>query len=597
MQIKATIQATALALTALASQAATPLQASNPLVSQQWYLQNTGQNAFSKRGGLPGIDLNLAATHTAGIRGEGVTIAIIDDGLEIRHPDLSPNIAAGSRNFLDSSDDPTPKSGRYAHGTAVAGIAAAAEAGPISVRGVAPAARLQGFNFLQPGVQNTVNWLHAHGKLLNNQPSAARVFNQSYGSSPLKSQPGNPISDTNSFIREDTYEEMSTSSHNGKGVVFVKSAGNEFEDITIDNKGSYIVGHEGNSGLPMQDANLTFDNSNYWNIVVSALNADGVRSSYSSVGANVLLTAPGGEYGLDSPAMVTTDLMGCARGNNTSKLAVENKLHGGSAIDPNCNYSGIMNGTSAAAPAVSGAIALVMSAKPELSARDIRNILIKTARQVDADNKGVTLSFAGKSGAMQSFRAIPGWQKNAAGLSFHPFYGFGLVDVDRAVAMARIYDKPLPSLQKTQWQTVPVAKPIPDAEQNGVESHYVNQNDLTVEAVQVLVDAKHGRANDLAVELISPSGTRSVLLTPRTALVNETYGLNQQRLLSNQFYGERAKGRWTLRVVDTNSGEYKYVYHDGSTRSTTVRSLPKPQESGLLQSWSIRFIGHNGSDA
>lgn len=604
MLIKASIHATALALTVLTCQAttlanstlnnpSTPLlQRVNPLVSQQWYLQNTGQDAFSSRGGLPGIDLNLATTHSKMIRGAGVTIAVIDDGLEIGHPDLSPNIVPGSRNFLTKSNNPTPLNWEDGHGTSVAGIAAAAGASPVSIRGVAPAAGLQGFNYLQPTAQTLNNWLYAHGDtLLNGQPSAARVFNQSYGSSPLKSQPGNPDSDPRLFLYETTYEEISTRSHNGKGSIFVKSAGNEYQEIGIGNN-KYIMGYEGNNGLPLQDANLTFDNSNYWNIVVAALNADGVRSSYSSVGSNVLLTAPGGEFGTDSPAMVTTDLMGCARGLNTTKLASTNKLHGGTTIDPNCNYNGIMNGTSSAAPATSGAIALVMSANTALNARDVRHILIQTARKVDANNKGVTLNFSGKNGVTQHFQAIPGWQKNAAGLWFHPFYGFGLIDVDRAVTMAQAYNKPLPALQKTPWKTVLVQKSIPDADQKGVDSGYEHKGNFTVEAVQVLVNAKHSRASDLAVELISPSGTRSMLLTARTALPIETYGLNQQRLLSNQFYGEPAKGMWTLRVIDTNNGEYQYVYYDANTKKSTTKSLSKTKESGLLKSWSIRFIGH-----
>lgn len=120
---------------------------------------------------------------------------------------------------------------------------------------------------------------------------------------------------------------------------------------------------------------------------------------------------------------------------------------------------------------------------------------------------------------------------------------------------------------------------------------YTHAEDLTVEAVQVLVDAKHGRANDLAVELISPAGTRSVLLSPRTGLVNESYGLNQQRLLSNHFYGESARGQWRLRVIDTNGAEYYYDYRDAKGQ----RTLSLPNATGTLRSWSIRFIGHKGA--
>ena len=82
MRIHITVGAVSLALASLAGQAATPLQPGDPLVSQQWFLQNTGQNAFSQRGGVAGIDLNLALSHSRNILGRGVTVTVIDDGLE-----------------------------------------------------------------------------------------------------------------------------------------------------------------------------------------------------------------------------------------------------------------------------------------------------------------------------------------------------------------------------------------------------------------------------------------------------------------------------------------------------------------------------------
>ncbi|MCV5991879.1 hypothetical protein OFO94_38030, partial [Escherichia coli] len=60
----------------------------------------------------------------------------------------------------------------------------------------------------------------------------------------------------------------------------------------------------------MHNSAQSYDNSSYFNLVTSALRADGTRASYSSVGANVWVAAPAGEYGQDFPAMVTTDLMG-----------------------------------------------------------------------------------------------------------------------------------------------------------------------------------------------------------------------------------------------------------------------------------------------
>ena len=599
MKLRMTAGAVAMALTAMSSQAATPVQdqyytlrAGDPLVGQQWYLQNTGQTAFSQRAGVRGIDLNLDFTHQRGIYGTGATIGVIDDGLEIAHPDLKANVVPGSYNFVTNTNDPTPSDPGASHGTSVAGIAAAVGFNGIGGRGIAPRASLKGYNWLSH--QTLEAWMHSHGKRPGDRPLEAhtdvRIFNQSYGSSPLVSRIGNTAENLSLRLFDEAYEDVSRFSHWGRGAVFIKSAGNGYGRIAVN--GGRLLGFEGNNGLPFNDSNIESTNNNYWNVVVSALNADGVRSSYTSVGANVLLTAPGGEFGTDSPAMVTTDLMGCDRGYNVNTRPHINTLHGGSALDPSCNFNGVMNGTSSAAPSASGSFALVMSANPALTARDVRHILVTTARKVDAQQPGVTLNFDDASGGKHSYLAIPGWQKNAAGLPFHQFYGFGLVDVDKAVETALQYNKPLPPLQQTSWDKVNVNAAIPDANVAGLDSIYTYGEDFTVEAVQVLVDANHQRVNDLSVELISPAGTRSVLLSPRNHMIAEPRGLNQHRLLSNHFYGENARGKWTLRVIDSNGGEYKFVYRPtgGADQILTL-----PNKDGRLNSWFIRFLGHRST--
>lgn len=147
----------------------------------------------------------------------------------------------------------------------------------------------------------------------------------------------------------------------------------------------------------------------------------------------------------------------------------------------------------------------------------------------------------------------------------------------------------LPALVISAWKPVNVQAAIPDGDTGGIVSEFEQTEALTVEAVQVLVDALHGRINDLAVELTSPAGTRSLLPPPpRTALIAEKYGLNQQRLLSVHCYGEQAQGKWRLRVVDTNAGEYVHALRQG----TTVSRQKLPNSTGRLKSWHIRFFGH-----
>ncbi|HYF35055.1 MAG TPA: S8 family serine peptidase, partial [Prosthecobacter sp.] len=78
----------------------------------QWHLRNTGQN-----GAEAGIDVNAVPAWDL-YRGAGIRIAIVDDGLEITHPDLSPNVdTVNDRDFNDADADPSP-GGNDFHGTA-----------------------------------------------------------------------------------------------------------------------------------------------------------------------------------------------------------------------------------------------------------------------------------------------------------------------------------------------------------------------------------------------------------------------------------------------------------------------------------------------
>ncbi|KTG31038.1 hypothetical protein cypCar_00014824 [Cyprinus carpio] len=75
---------------------------SDPLFTKQWYLINTGQ-----ADGTPGLDLNVAEAWNMGFTGKGVTIAIMDDGIDYLHPDLASNYNAEA-SFDFSSNDPYP---------------------------------------------------------------------------------------------------------------------------------------------------------------------------------------------------------------------------------------------------------------------------------------------------------------------------------------------------------------------------------------------------------------------------------------------------------------------------------------------------------
>lgn len=74
----------------------------DPLFSKEWYIRNTGQAE-----GVKDLDLNVLSAWSQGITGKGVTTAIMDDGIDYLHPDLSKNYNAES-SYDFSSNDPYP---------------------------------------------------------------------------------------------------------------------------------------------------------------------------------------------------------------------------------------------------------------------------------------------------------------------------------------------------------------------------------------------------------------------------------------------------------------------------------------------------------
>lgn len=159
----------------------------------------------------------------------------------------------------------------------------------------------------------------------------------------------------------------------GRGIVYVKAAGNGY--------GSCRSMHRAvNAEIGCVAANGDSTNNTPWVIVVGGFSASGARSRYSAAGSNLWVSAPAGEFGRDDPAQFTVDQYWRERGYDTwlrAGLALE---------DTDGGYISTFSGTSAAAPNASGAIALLLEAYPELTWRDVKHFLAKTARRIDANH-------------------------------------------------------------------------------------------------------------------------------------------------------------------------------------------------------------------
>lgn len=522
-----------------------PTSLGDPLEVFQWHLNNTGQSSFSSSGGTVGEDIGLSLSST--VNGAGVLVAVSDNGVQIGHEDLSYNALEGThKNYFGSSPyygDPSPTGDDDSHGTAVAGIILATAGNGVGGRGVAPAASLAGFKFI--GSSTTTS------KLIDQANGIYDVFNYSYGgySCAFSTSPASYLSQL---------EYATTNLRGGKGSVFVKAAGNEYyaplEDCYDDIDGSpYYFGN----------AALEEDQSYPYYILVAALDADGDATFYTSPGSSIWVAAPGGDYGIGSPAIVTTDIEGCSKGYSISEASA-NEFESGATLNSNCNYTSTMNGTSSSAPMVTGVVALMLSVNANLTWRDIKYILASTARKVDLSSGNMSHPTGND---LSGHTYMYGWRTNAAGYAFHNWYGFGAIDADAAIAMALGYQSSWGSMTKSTYNSANVNVSIPDASATGASnSIYVNAN-KTIEAVQIIVDVDHPYIGDLGIELTSPAGTKSQLMLINSGLIQQN--INDSVLLSNAFFMEASQGNWTIKVIDGAS-----------------------DDTGKLNRWSIKVWGH-----
>lgn len=425
------------------------LMPNDPLLGQQWHLKASGA-------ALVGTDINVEGVwrfgETGGLRGSGVRIGIVDDGVQTGHPDFVGNIdTVNGFDWNGNDSDPNPGTGDD-HGTACAGIAAARGNNALGVSGVAPEARIVGMRLLGGSVTDaqvaqTVNYL----------PNVIEIRSNSWG----PADTGKTLSGAGPLTRE-AFVTATNEGRNGKGSIFVWAAGN--------------------GGRPSANDNSNYDSyaNSIYTIAVGATDSLGRRADYSEPGANVVICAPSSGA---SPALriTTTDRTG-ADGFNTI---------GGTAG----NYTSIFGGTSASTPAIAGVVALLLEENPDLGWRDVQEILIRSAKKVspsDAD-----------------------WGTNQAGIDFNHNFGAGLVDAEAAVELAGDWENLAMQEVVTSTQPN-LGVLIPDDDAVGISRQFsIPASNLRCEHVTLRLSISHTARGNLEISLTSPSGMVSRLAEVR----------------------------------------------------------------------------------
>jgi len=525
----------------------------DPLVAEAWHILNTGQKTYSLSAGKSGEDMSINQVHEDGILGNGIRIAISDSGIDVNNPDLKANQLSSLHRDYSSNVSSNWRGGNpypieeEAHGTAVAGLAAAAGWNGIGSRGVAPSANYAGFLFIGDFHDNTSSYL---AKTLDQITGDFDIFNYSYGYTGCQFVPT-----YQSLI--DAYKNGVTNLRNGKGAIYVKAAGNDYAGYNNECTSGDGTLYFGNTNTG-EDQNLPYL------ILVGALSATGKISTYSTPGSGLWISAAGGESGTEKPAMLTTDISGCQKGY-ASKYSYTG-FNKGNSVNPNCNYTSLMNGTSSAAPVLSGVVALMLDANDSLTWRDVKHILAVTADKVDFSVAQMNHpEHKDLAGHVYDYLYV----KNAADYYFSNTYGFGRVNAQAAVNMAKTYVSSFGPYIETSWETdsfTPIS--IPNQSAAGLERTLnLTTTPGFIESVQITITTNHSHLGDLGLELTSAEGTISKLLLINSN-INDA-GLSDYIFITNAFYGEDSVGAWKLKVIDAGA-----------------------RGTGTLSSWSIRINGH-----
>jgi subtilisin-like proprotein convertase family protein len=471
----------------------------DPLLASQWHLHNS-------TAGL--LDLNVFGvwnpSQGPAYTGAGTRVIVIDDGFAYTHSDLAPNYRTDLDFDFDDDDLDPFGNATDSHGTAVMGIIGAAANGTGAV-GVAHGAELLGYRVGFAGAEFQADVAAAITAAVNNLV-ADDVISISLGYIDARWQDNSPDIET-------ALGNAIANGRGGLGSTVVKSAGNDRNTF----------------GSGAMDTNADDWTAETRQIVVGAVDQNGFVSSYSTPGASILASAFG------TPGqVVTTDRPGAA------------------GYDPD-DFTETFNGTSAAAPMVSGIVSLMYDANAGLGWRDVQTILANSARQVGSE-----------VGAAPSGSELNPWYWNAAGtwngggLHFSNDYGYGLVDALAAVRLAETWLLGGAQAQNNANEfsnTVDVlnaATVIPDNNLTGLSFSGNAVFDDIVDRVTVQMTFSTTFTGDVEIYLRSPDGVEHRLIGDIGGGLdfNGTWTFESQA-----FRGERAAGAWTVRVVDDAGGD------------------------------------------
>ncbi|OTA19778.1 putative iron-regulated protein FrpA [Xenorhabdus beddingii] len=473
----------------------TPEVPLDPLAAQQWYLSDA--NILPVWQDYTGKGVRIGQFEPGG------KFATAPEIFDIAHPDLAANVdKAWLKTQQTNGTLPDVVSN---HATMVAGVMVAAKNNTGGV-GVAYDATLGGYYLANDGADLAGLGHMVSFDIANNSWGFANDFALS------NLQNGN-INTAASLSMNAQYVAA-----NGRGGL-----------------GTVMVAAGGNNRAEGGNAQGSLTNNNRFSVQVGAINAQGDLSTlqigsspFSNPGASLLVSAPG------SNVVSTSHMLKTERGSTFGN-----------------DYTS-MQGTSFAAPIVSGIVALMLEANPNLGYRDVQQILALSARKINDPST--------------EWNDNNGRRWNGGGMHTSHDYGFGGVDARAAVRLSEAWMTQSTAANEYVYSASSgsLGKNLTAGET--LTSSIAMNAGLNVEHIEIDFDAEVGRLGDLTLKLISPDGTQSVLLNRQGKVPDGMPGASETDLGSNQSgsfkysfmsthdFGENSVGNWTLQVTSASTG-------------------------------------------
>ena len=493
---------------------ATPLFLPNdPLFVNEWHIRGRGQNGAKKASDAK-ITPVWEQRDSSGnlIRGTGVTIGIVDDGVQMDHPDLNPNVSTSYFYNWNSgsTSDPNPQYSSDNHGTAVAGVAAAAGFNGIGVTGVAPSAQIVPMRFIADDWTDADEAnMYAYGN------GSVRIKNNSWGL-------GNYSTALTSLGSGSEY-----SSSSGWGVQSESPAGSLTGSAlaTAAKQGQIILFAAGNGQQQQENTNFRGRQNSIYTISVAAVNDQARQCTYSTPGSSVVISAPSGRDAVRPQGTSTTD-----------RTANEGyNLTGVTDDYSDRSFTENFNGTSSACPVASGVTALLLQANSSLNWRDVKEIYIRSATKNDSGDSD--------------------WARNGAGFWFNHKYGAGLINASDAVRLARNWSN-LGTMTYVSVALSSLPATIRDNNASGLVKYFDTRSlsALRVEHATVTTDISHPSRGELEIQLTSADGTTSRLAEKHTSYPADPADYPDWTFSTVHNWGEDSRGLWKIKIADRVSG-------------------------------------------